>query len=93
MVGDETLNGPTLHCATSVKNCRGPADQNSPRESTFEFEVNMVSIRRLLVSKYRTVLNVLDALHRSAPQDRLRILAVEIEKHRLDIDGVRANKS
>ena len=41
----------------------------------------MVDIGRLLVSKYRTILNVVNALHRSAPQDRLRILAVEVDTY------------
>ena len=72
----------------ALKNYRGPADQSSPRR--VDREVTMVSIRRMLVSKYRTVLNVLDALHRSAPQDRLRILAVEIDKHWLHSERTQA---
>jgi hypothetical protein len=40
----------------------------------------MAGIKYTLISKYKTVLSLLSALHRSAPQDRLRILAVEVEK-------------
>jgi hypothetical protein len=40
----------------------------------------MVVIKSRLASKYKTVLNILTRLNRSAPHDRLRILIAEVRK-------------
>jgi hypothetical protein len=42
----------------------------------------MPVLSNTLLSKYRTVLNVLKELQQSAPQDRIRILAITLEKNR-----------
>ena len=41
----------------------------------------MVGFANTLVSRYKIFLDVLNALHRSAPQDRLRTLVLEVERH------------